>query len=389
MFLGVKLTRVLEQQIAVFGESGSGKTVMLSSFYGAAQEPEFLKSSPFRIVAEDTGLGNRLHKNYLGMRDDARRPDADRFASTSFAFSVKLKSGNAEPKQAKQFDSLRLVWHDYPGEWFEQAVSGKQEATRRVDTFRSLVGSDVALLLVDGQRLLDNAGQEERYLKSLLGNIRNGLLSLKDDLLEDGKPLVKFPRIWILALSKADLLPEVDVFNFRDLVIKKASDDLDELRAVLAELVESSDALAVGEDFVVLSSAKFEADRIDVTERVGLDLILPLAAMLPFERHIRWVDEKQIGAKVAEELLGGAAALAAAMLSKAKFGGKLGVVVALIAREAVNAAMRAAVKLAGDKLSEKHNDALAKHDYMAAALTGFQLDLERAEVKGILLTSPK
>ena len=88
-------------------------------------------------------------------------------------------------------------------------------------------------LLVDGQRLLDNAGEEERYLKSLLGSFRTGLLRLKDQLLEDGKPLVRFPRIWILALSKADLLPDLDVFGFRDLVISKASDDLGELRKVL------------------------------------------------------------------------------------------------------------------------------------------------------------
>lgn len=385
----MKVTRALEQHIAVFGESGSGKTVMLSSFYGSAQEPQFLKSSPFRVVADDTGQGNRLHKNYLGMRDDARRPEADRFSSTSYTFSVKLKNGNTESNKSKQFDSLRLVWHDYPGEWFEQAVSGPQEGLRKADTFRSLLGSDVALLLVDGQRLLDNAGQEVRYLKSLLGNVRNGLLSLKNELLGDGKPLVKFPRIWIMALSKADLLPELDVFKFRDMVIHKASDDLDELRNVLAELVDSSDALAVGEDFVVLSSAKFGANTIDVTQRVGIDLILPLAAMLPFERHIRWVEEKQVGAKVVEELLGGVAALAAAMVGKKKSAGKVGVIVGLIGREAVNAVMRAAVKMAGDKLSEKHADALEKHDYMAAALTGFRLDLDKAEGNGILLRSLK
>lgn len=385
----MKVTRALEQQIAVFGESGSGKTVMLSSFYGAAQEPQFLKSSPFRIVADDTGQGNRLHQNYLGMRDEDRRPEADRFSSTSYSFSVKLKSGNAEGNHSKQFDSLRLVWHDYPGEWFEQAVSGPQEAQRKVDTFRSLLGSDVALLLVDGQKLLDNAGQEDRYLKSLLGNVRNGLLSLKDDLLEEGKPLVRFPRIWVVALSKADLLPEVDVFKFRDLVISKASADLDGLRDVLAELVESSDALAVGEDFVVLSSAKFGADSIDVTERVGLDLILPLAAMLPFERHIRWVEEKQIGARVVAELLSGAGALAAALIGKAKFKGRLGFVVGLIGREAVDAAMRSAAKLAGDKLSQRHQDALAKHDYMAVALSGFRLALDEGEREGVLLLSAK
>lgn len=112
----IKVTRALEQHIVVFGESGSGKTVMLSSFYGSAQEPQFLRSSPFRVVADDTSQGNRLHKNYLDMRDEARRPEADRFSSTSYAFSVKLKNGNAEPNKAKQFDSLRLVWHDYPGE---------------------------------------------------------------------------------------------------------------------------------------------------------------------------------------------------------------------------------------------------------------------------------
>ncbi|MEV0716241.1 hypothetical protein, partial [Asanoa sp. NPDC050611] len=117
---------------------------------------------------------------------------------------------------------MRLVWHDYPGEWFEQDVSGPEEGRRRVDTFRSLLRSDVALLLVDGQRLLGNAGEEERYLKSLLANFRNGLLSLKDDLLEDGKPIVEFPRIWIMALSKADLLPNLDVFKFRDLLVAKA-----------------------------------------------------------------------------------------------------------------------------------------------------------------------
>ena len=39
----MQLGTALEQHIAVFGESGSGKTVLLSSFYGATQEPQFLK----------------------------------------------------------------------------------------------------------------------------------------------------------------------------------------------------------------------------------------------------------------------------------------------------------------------------------------------------------
>lgn len=379
----------------MFGESGSGKTVLLSSFYGATQERQY-RQSLFDVVADDIGQGNRLLRNYLGMKDSARVPVQTIKSSTAYAFSVKLKDSMVKAaKGAKQFDSLRLVWHDYPGEWFEQGVSGPEEAQRRVDTFRSLLGSDVALLLVDGQRLLDNAGEEERYLKSLLANFRNGLLSLKEHLLKDGQPLVKFPRIWILALSKADLLPGLDVFMFRDLLIDKVNDDLEDLRNVLASLVESSDALAVGEDFLLLSSARFEGNRIEVTKRVGLDLLLPLAAMLPMERHVRWVQQKKAVAKVADELLSGAGALAIAVIGKVgkvggrmgKVGGPVGKALAVLGNDAVNASLIAATQLAGDALKERHAQALAKHDYMTAVLTGFQQDLEKGEGDDVLLLS--
>lgn len=76
----------LEQHIAVFGESGSGKTVMVSSFYGATQEPQFLKSSLFDVTADDAGQGHRLHANYLGMKDSGRRPETTRFSATPYAF---------------------------------------------------------------------------------------------------------------------------------------------------------------------------------------------------------------------------------------------------------------------------------------------------------------
>ncbi len=79
----MKLAKVLEQHIAVFGQAGSGKTVLLSSFYGAAQEPKFLKESVFRLIADDIGQGHRLHRNFLGMKEEARAPMKDRFAAKS------------------------------------------------------------------------------------------------------------------------------------------------------------------------------------------------------------------------------------------------------------------------------------------------------------------
>lgn len=380
----MQVSRKLEQHIAVFGESGSGKTVLVSSFYGATQEKQYGQKSLFDIVADDIGQGSRLHRNYLGMRGSAQVPIPTKFASTSYSFSVKLRDGaDAKVAKTRPFDAVRLVWHDYPGEWFEQDVSGPEETQRRVDTFKSLLSSDVALLLVDAQKLLDNAGEEERYLKSLLGNFRNGLLSLKDDLISDGK-LIEFPRIWVMALSKADLLPDIDVFQFRDLLIEKACDEMDELREVLAGLIEGSDALSVGEDFVLLSSAKFNPGKIEVTERIGIELILPIAAILPFERHVRWANAKQLPGKVAENLLRGAGALAALLVGKKnKVPGRFGQILKLVDPNLVNDA----AKLAGDQLKKMNSDAQAKHENMQVVLTGFKMDLDHGEKEQILLRS--
>lgn len=387
----MKLDKSLEEHVAVFGESGSGKTVLLSSFYGATQQPRFWESNFVEVTALDVGQGHQLLKNYNGMRDRAVEPAPDRYRSTTYKFGVKLKKDKAAEAGAKPFDALRLVWHDYPGEWFERSTTG-EEAERRAETFRALLSSDVALLLVDAQRLLDHAGEEERYLRTLLGGFRNALSLVEDELLEDGEPLVQFPRIWILALSKADLMPELDVIGFRDLLIDKALDDMNELRRVLRGLVESPDALDLGEDFVLLSSAKFEPDRIEVTERVGVDLMLPLAAMLPLERHVAWRDQKKAVGAVADELVEGLGPLAAAVLGAAgkflknkKFKGA-GALAALLALGG-GKAIAAAAGLAGEKLKAKNAEALAQQDYMAAVLTGYRMDLEQAEKDRILLLS--
>lgn len=388
-------SRKKEQHIAVFGESGSGKTVLVSSFYGAAREQQHGKDHLFSVVADKNSQGRFLHQNFLGMRGSAQLPLATRFESESYSFSVNVKdSSNRRSEKGRPFDALRLVWHDYPGEWFEQDVSGA-EAERRVATFRNLLKSDVAFVLVDGQRLRDNEGEEERYLKALLTNFANGLLLIKDQLLEDGKPLVEFPRIWIFALSKCDLLPDTDVFAFRDLLVEKASNEIDQLEEVLAGFVEEPDALSVGEDYVLLSSGKFEPGKIDVTQRVGLNLILPIASMLPLERHARWAAGMRSRGKVYKHLVDGMGAMAAALGGIGAVANKLNkgdnkLVMALgFVLIHFGSAIEEAVKLVGDKLVEANQDAVAKEENLRATLTRFRLDLANGEAEKVFIRSDR
>ena len=364
-----KYPRIREQHIAVFGESGSGKTVLASSFYGPSQE----KSSSndlWDLVADDTGLGTRLYKNYLGMRDHATAPGPTRHKGTTYYFSVKLKGGGKAKAKKRPFDILRLAWHDYPGEWFEESPSSEGEANRRVDTFRSLLRSDVALLLVDGQKLLDYKGEEERYLKSLLTNFRQGLLQLKEDLLAGEGRVDEFPRIWIIALSKADLFPDWDVRSFRDLVIWNAAEHIEHLRATLQEFVVTPDAFSLGEDFMLLSSAKFELSsagpepvEIDVTKRVGIDLILPVASLLPLERRVQWQEKMKIPMTVLDSMADNAETMAAVLIGRKGFGIQKVVAklpkVGPFASKAIIPALIAAVKMAEPQLRQINEQALS------------------------------
>lgn len=381
--MGNKLT----QHIAVFGESGSGKTVLLSSFYGALQEPHQVKKNKFYLSADNASQGNILGQNFLGMKNTASLPSATRFQSTSYAFTIKNALGkNESTKKSSKPKELGLVWHDYPGEWFEQEVSGKKEAQRRVETFRNLLESDVAIVLVDSQKLIDNVGQEERYLKSLLTNFRNGLLSLQDHILDEGQPLIVFPRIWMFALSKSDLLPAWDVQTFKDLLIEKTGEDIVQFRNVVSQFVESDQALSVGEDYLLLSSAKFEPKKIEVEQRVGIDLVLPIASVMPFERQLRWAEAKNISRKVATTLILGAGAVATAIAgSKIKnlASGK-GILLVL---EVGLEALRRILNMAGKSMEKANAEAEARHDFVAATLTQFKLDLDKAEKHLVLSQS--
>ncbi|WP_345752102.1 TRAFAC clade GTPase domain-containing protein [Microbacterium rhizophilus] len=380
----MKVKRELEQHIAVFGESGSGKTVLLSSFYGPTQEKGFTAQNLFSVVPDSQAQGITLYKNYVGMRDSRDLPETTTLRSTAYGFTLKMGVAAG----TSNADTMKVVWHDYPGEWFGQDLAGEL-AQRRVDAFRDLMRSDVALLLVDAQRLIDNAGHEEAYLKSLFYNFRDGLERLRSEILTDGRPLERFPRIWMIALSKTDLLPDIDVRGFRDLVLGKAGSDVLQLRDVIASYVQAPDALSVGADFLLLSSARFTPEKIDLADRVGLDLILPIASVLPVERLAKWAGAKQLPAALAKQLLQGAGGVVSVLgnllglLAKVPKLKVLGAIVALIPAEAIEQF----AEMGTDKLEEIEREAKAKKEFLVAALARFRLELDEGEAKDVLLRS--
>ncbi len=390
-----KYPRVREQNIAVFGESGSGKTVLVSSFFGATQDGSY-QNNIWDLVALQTGQGNRLYQNYLGMRDMATVPMATRFSNTTYSFAVRLKPGSPEETKKRAFDELRLIWHDYPGEWFREDPSTDEEKNRRFDTFVTLLKSDVAILLVDGQELLNHAGEEERYLKLLFGNFRQSLMRLKPDLLAQSGPLVEFPRIWILALSKADLLPDWDVNRFRDMIVLKAADDVERTRECLAELVKSPEAFSFGEDFMLLSSAKFQlrddghaATEIDLTKRLGVELILPIASVLPLERRLLWQERLSIPVEVLVTLADGASEFVAALTGTSD--GKLAKLLARfpvskVARTRALKLIKTSIETSLPHLRKAFEEATADRENLKAMLVKFKLDLENGRVNKIIRT---
>ncbi len=392
-YVGGMGKKTLDQHIAVFGESGSGKTVLLSSFYGMMRERDTYRRTRLDVVADDAGQGDRLMSAYLGMRKEGRVPPTNRFSALPYSFTANFEHRSRAVKKAQGFDALRFIWHDYPGEWFHDSPGTPEEEQARSETFAKLLASDVALVLVDGEQLAANAGEEERYLRLLFTNIRNGLLPVIESA-ESGKPLKRFPRIWMFALSKADVLPEMTADTFRELVILKAAHEVDQFREALQRAVSGQAAIAVGEDFVLLSSAKFKPKTIDVDTRVGVDLIMPIASMLPVERFVRWARNKTVTAKVAHHLLSTTGAVAGVIavilevaLSKLSPIGKAAGIAAFITRIVSKEHLDAIIKWADGKLEESLEEAVAKGDFLRATLVRFRLDLDDAEDRGVLVRS--
>lgn len=135
---------------------------------------------------------------------------------------------------------------------------------------------------------------------------------------------------------------------------------------------------------MLLSSARFDPHEIVVTERVGIDLILPIAAMLPFERHVRWAQKKEAPGKVLEHLTSGAGLVAGMLVGRfVTKTGPVGLIMKLLSADLLDDAAR----LAGEALRRANREARAKHENLRATLTRFKLDLDQAEQSRVLIRS--
>ncbi|MFW8623053.1 hypothetical protein ACOI1A_03715 [Corynebacterium glutamicum] len=103
------MNKTVDQQIALFGQSGSGKTALLCSFYGTSRESSQEDVKLFEISAEDD-RHTELMRLYLGMRDDSLFPPTNRFESKNTVFSLKQKG--VPIKEARKADQVRVTWND-------------------------------------------------------------------------------------------------------------------------------------------------------------------------------------------------------------------------------------------------------------------------------------
>jgi hypothetical protein len=151
---------------------------------------------------------------------------------------------------------------------------------------------------------------------------------------------------------------------------------------------------------MLLYSAKFELSaagpelvEIDVTQRVGLDLILPVASMLPLERRVQWSERMEIPRIVLDTLADGAETMAAVLVAAKGLGiekmvAKLPIVGPFVGKAALPALV-AAAKMGGAQLRETNAQARKHHDFLTATLTQFKLDLDQGIKDKLLIKSPK
>jgi hypothetical protein len=252
-------TDVPEIRIALFGPSASGKTTFLASYFGNQQRNSFEETHGYRLEAVDVADGNQLLSRYYRMEKGEFPLGTEQFFEYQFGFKV---SGLSEP-------GFRVVWYDYPGGWWERTPKDDSEKAARRDSLAKLLTSHVGILLVDGKKYVSEGLP---YVRQLLDQFKNEARRISDEFAASGAPLESLPTQWIIALSKADLLPpETTAGTVCKEIVSGAADQL----AGVAKAVNSK---TFGSQYLLLSAVRGDGGQVlDAHQFIGLQLVAPLA----------------------------------------------------------------------------------------------------------------
>lgn len=254
------MSDIPELKLALFGQSGSGKTTLLASYFGNLQRASFEQTTGYRLEAENTSIGNQLLQRYYNMENDGKFPlGTDQFVEYRFG----LKIGDLpEP-------GLRVIWYDYPGGWWEREPADVSERLARKNAISQLLTCHVGVILIDGQRF---HSEGINYVRHLLDQFKSEIRRIKDFHAAEGNPIEDFPKQWVIAISKADVLPDgATAQTTCSQLVGGAADQL----AGVAKALESD---RFGDQFLHLSSVQGDGSRVlDAHRYVGLQLIAPVA----------------------------------------------------------------------------------------------------------------
>lgn len=249
-----------EIRLALFGESGSGKSTFISSFYGNLESHAYLEKYGYKILCADKKKKAELESKFYNMRDHFQFPKGtDRVSCYEFDFAT-LKNANT---------NFKIRWNDYPGGWWSQSYQGISDDAIRQEALKDLLFSHVGVMLLDGAKLTKDGPD---YIKKTFNTFYSGFKSITSELSkkkisENGG----LPAIWIISVSKSDLLdPEISAKSIRETIVKYALDDLNQLQDLVGD--------HFGENIILCSAAKAEGQKIiSVYEWEGLQLFAPVA----------------------------------------------------------------------------------------------------------------
>ncbi|MBA2664507.1 MAG: hypothetical protein H0U74_19625 [Bradymonadaceae bacterium] len=143
------------------------------------------------------------------------------------------------------------------------------EKAHRRNALAKLLTCHVGILLIDGIKYVEEGMP---YVRHLLDQFRTEARRISDDFAANGEPLEPFPRQWIIAISKADLLPpEVSAEVVCKEIVRGAVDQLEGV----AKAVNSP---SFGSQYLLLSSVQGDGERVvDAHQFIGLQLVAPIA----------------------------------------------------------------------------------------------------------------